>query len=101
MERVCLDVEAGRLLIADLDPLGVEACIEFAAHPAGRSAERKATIDRTHELPLGRQAGLLRLSRNSHWPIAGFSFHLTAIDALHLDYRSRAAGRLRDLGGDH
>jgi hypothetical protein len=33
--------------------------------------------------------------------MAGLSCHLTAIDALHLDYRSRAAGRLRDLGGDH
>ena len=31
MERVTLDIERCHLLVADLDPLGVSACIQFAA----------------------------------------------------------------------
>jgi putative transposase len=51
-------------------------------------------IDRTHDLPLGRQAELLRLSRSSLY------YELTImrrIDALHLDYPFAGSRMLRDL----
>ncbi|MGC1613545.1 MAG: IS3 family transposase [Candidatus Acidiferrum sp.] len=68
----------------------------------GRAVERKAMIDRSHELPLSRQAELLRLSRGSLY------YHSSAvsaadlaimrrIDELHLDYPFAGSRMLRDL----
>jgi putative transposase len=59
-------------------------------------------IDRTHELPLVRQAELLRLSRSSLYyaPRPGSAAELAImrrIDALHLDYPFAGSRMLRDL----
>src|SRR5271167_1881435 len=32
MERITLDIDAGHLVVADLDPLGVTAAVELASH---------------------------------------------------------------------
>jgi hypothetical protein len=32
MERIALDIDAGHLVVADLDPLGVNAVVEFASN---------------------------------------------------------------------
>jgi putative transposase len=59
-------------------------------------------IDRSHELPLARQAALLRLSRSSLYyeprpvPAAELAI-MRRIDALHLDYPFAGSRMLRDL----
>ncbi len=59
-------------------------------------------IDRTHELPLTRQAALLRLSRSQLYyearpvPAAELAV-MRRIDALHLDYPFAGSRMLRDL----
>ena len=58
-------------------------------------------IDRTHDLPLARQAALLRLSRSSLYyepqavPEAELAI-MRRIDALHLDYPFAGSRMLRD-----
>ncbi len=59
-------------------------------------------IDRTHDLPLGRQAELLRLSRSSLYyepqPVPESELAIMRrIDALHLDYPFAGSRMLRDL----
>jgi putative transposase len=59
-------------------------------------------IDRSHELPLMRQAELLRLSRSSLYyeprPVAAAELAIMRrIDALHLDYPFAGSRMLRDL----
>jgi putative transposase len=59
-------------------------------------------IDRTHDLPLARQAALLRLSRSSLYyarqPVPGADLAIMQrIDALHLDYPFAGSRMLRDL----
>jgi putative transposase len=59
-------------------------------------------INRGHDLPLRRQAGLLRLSRSSLYyepqpvPAAELAI-MRRIDALHLDYPFAGSRMLRDL----
>jgi putative transposase len=59
-------------------------------------------IDREHDLPLGRQAELLRLSRSTLYyeprpvPAADLVI-MRRIDALHLDYPFAGSRMLRDL----
>jgi putative transposase len=59
-------------------------------------------IDRSHKLPLARQASLLRLSRSSLYyepqplPAADLAI-MRRIDALHLDYPFAGSRMLRDL----
>ncbi len=65
-------------------------------------AERKAMIDRGHELPLGRQAELLGLSRSTLYyeprPVPPDELAIMRrIDALHLDYPFAGSRMLRDL----
>ena len=68
----------------------------------GRPAERKAMIDRDHDLPLTRQAELLRLSRSTLYyeprpvPAADLAI-MRRIDELHLDYPFAGSRMLRDL----
>ena len=65
-------------------------------------AERKAMIDRGHDLPLGRQAELLGLSRSTLYyeprpvPAADLAI-MRRIDELHLDYPFAGSRMLRDL----
>jgi putative transposase len=59
-------------------------------------------IDRGHELPLGRQAGLLGLSRSTLYyeprPVPADELAIMRrIDALHLDYPFAGSRMLRDL----
>jgi putative transposase len=59
-------------------------------------------IDRNHELPLTRQAALLRLSRSSLYyqpqPVPEVELAIMRrIDALHLDYPFAGSRMLRDL----
>jgi transposase InsO family protein len=59
-------------------------------------------IDRTHDLPLARQAALLRLSRSSLYyepqPVLEAELSIMRrIDALHLDYPFAGSRMLRDL----
>jgi len=59
-------------------------------------------IDRTHELPLARQAALLRLSRSQLYyeprPVLAAELAIMRrIDALHLDYPFAGSRMLRDL----
>ncbi|MGH9474675.1 MAG: IS3 family transposase [Terriglobales bacterium] len=68
----------------------------------GRPAERKAMIDRSHELPLTRQAEVLGLSRGSLYyeprPVpAGDLAIMRRIDELHLNYPFAGSRMLRDL----
>ena len=70
------------------------------AHQSGH-AERKAMIDRTHELPITRQAELLELSRASVYylprPVSEADLALMRrIDALHLEHPFMGARMLRD-----
>ena len=59
-------------------------------------------IDRGHDLPLARQAALLRLSRSQLYyeprpvPAAELAI-MRRIDALHLDYPFAGSRMLRDL----
>jgi putative transposase len=59
-------------------------------------------IDRTHDLPLARQAALLRLSRSSLYyepqPVPEVELTIMRrIDALHLNYPFAGSRMLRDL----
>ena len=59
-------------------------------------------IDRTHELPLTRQARVLKLSRSSLYyrprPVTAADLAvMRRIDALHLDYPFAGSRMLRDL----
>jgi putative transposase len=59
-------------------------------------------IDRTHDLPLARQAALLRLSRSSLYyeaqPVPEDELAIMRrMDALHLDYPFAGSRMLRDL----
>ena len=68
----------------------------------GRHAECKAMIDREHELPLARQAALLKLSRSSLYyrprPVTPADLAvMRRIDELHLDYPFAGSRMLRDL----
>jgi hypothetical protein len=61
-------------------------------------------IDRNYDLPLVRQAELLRLSRSNLYyepqPVAGAELAIMRrIDALHLDYPFAGSGMLRDRAG--
>src|SRR5882757_1483952 len=68
----------------------------------GRHAERQAMIDRSHDLPLTRQAEVLGLSRSSLYyqprPVSpGDLAIMRRIDELHLDYPFAGSRMLRDL----
>ena len=67
-----------------------------------RHAERQAMIDRTHALPLTRQAEVLKLSRGSLYyqprPVSPADLAIMRrIDELHLDYPFAGSRMLRDL----
>src|SRR5205085_12685402 len=74
-----------------------------SARQAG-AAERKAMVDRGHELPLVRQAELLRLSRSGVYyerrpvPAAELAI-MRRIDELHLEHPFAGSRMLRDLLG--
>ena len=80
-----------KVLHAKIGELTLEVDFFGRCARQGRPAERKAMIDRSHDLPLMRQAELLRLSRSSLYyearpvPAAELAI-MRRIDALHLDY---------------
>ncbi|MGH8291508.1 MAG: IS3 family transposase [Steroidobacteraceae bacterium] len=68
----------------------------------GRHAERKAMIDRSHELSVTRQAELLKLSRSSLYysprPVSPADLAIMRrIDELHLEHPFAGSRMLRDL----
>ena len=79
---------------------------DFLAGALGKAglAERKAMIDRAHDLPLARQAKVLGISRGSVYyqprpvPAADLAI-MRRIDELHLDYPFAGSRMLRDLLG--
>jgi putative transposase len=67
-----------------------------------RFAERKAMIDRSHDLPISRQARMLNVSRGSVYylprPASAADLALMRrMDELHLDYPFAGSRMLRDL----
>jgi len=59
-----------KALHANIDELTLENnCFGRCAHQ-GRTAERKTMIDRTHRLPIARQAEALRISRSTDYALA-------------------------------
>src|SRR6202142_3579986 len=71
------------------------------AHQSG-FAERKAMIDRTHDLPISRQAKVLNISRGSVYykprPVSSEDLALMRrIDELHLERPFAGARMLRDF----
>ncbi|HME24442.1 MAG TPA: IS3 family transposase [Acetobacteraceae bacterium] len=91
-----------RVLHAKIGELTLENDFLGRCAQQGRPAERKAMIDRDHELPLARQAELLRLSRSNLYyeprpvPAAELAI-MRRIDALHTDYPFAGSRMLRDL----
>jgi putative transposase len=68
----------------------------------GGFAERKAMIDRSHDLPITRQARMLNVSRGSVYylprpPSAADLALMRRIDELHLDFPFAGSRMLRDL----
>ena len=68
----------------------------------GRVAERKAMIERDHELPIKRQAELLGISRGTAYyraePVSPAQLALMCrIDELHLEHPFAGSRMLRDL----
>src|SRR4029450_12877717 len=68
----------------------------------GRHAERKAMIDRSHDLPLSEQSKVLKLSRSSLYyrprPMAPADLAtMRRLDELHLNYPFAGSRMLRDL----
>lgn len=70
----------------------------------GRPAERKAMIDRDHDLSVTQQARVLKISPSNVYSLArpvsiGDPAVMRRIDELHLDYPFAGARMLRDLLG--
>src|SRR4051794_20173482 len=68
----------------------------------GGFAERKAMIDRSHDLPITRQARMLNVSRGSVYyrpraPLSADLALMRRIDELHLDFPFAGSRMLRDL----
>ncbi|VFU10929.1 transposase [Methylocella tundrae] len=68
----------------------------------GRHAERKAMIDRNHDLPISRQAKILNISRGSVYykprPVSAEDLALMRrIDELHLEFPFAGSRMLRDF----
>ncbi|MGF7213740.1 putative transposase [Skermanella aerolata] len=77
---------------------------DFLAGAPGRSgfAERKAVIDRSHDLPITRQGRMLNVSRGSVYylprPASAADLALMRrMDELHLDFPFAGSRMLRDL----
>jgi putative transposase len=77
---------------------------DFLAGAPGQSgfAERKAMIDRSHDLPITRQAKMLNVSRGSVYyrpraPSAADLALMRRMDELHLDFPFAGSRMLRDL----
>ncbi|MGC2404309.1 MAG: IS3 family transposase [Acidobacteriaceae bacterium] len=91
-----------KTLHAKIGELTLENDFLFRCARQGRADERKAMIDRGHDLPLTRQAELLGLSRGSLYyqpravPAADLAI-MRRIDELHLDYPFAGSRMLRDL----
>ena len=91
-----------KMLHAKIGELTLENDFLVRCAQQSRPAERKAMIDRGHDLPLARQAELLGLSRSSLYyeprpvPAAELAI-MRRIDELHLDYPFAGSRMLRDL----
>ncbi|QAY97208.1 IS3 family transposase [Methylovirgula ligni] len=89
-------------LHAKIGELALENDFLFRRARQGRLAERKAMIEREHELPLVRQAEILKLSRSGLYyqprPVSPADLAIMRrMDELHLDYPFAGSRMLRDL----
>ena len=78
------------------------SCISIFVAKQSRFAERKAMIDREHDLPITKQAAALNMSRGSvcylPWPVSAADLTLMRrIDELHLEFPFAGSRLLRDL----
>ena len=96
----------GRRQDAACQDRGADAGERFFGRRArqGRTAERKAMIDRSHDLPITRQAKALGISRGSVYylprPVSAADLAIMRrIDELHLDFPFAGSRMLRDLLG--
>ena len=90
------------VLHAKIGELTLENDFLAGAPGQGGFAERKAMIDRSHDLPITRQAKMLNVSRGSVYyrPRAPSSADLALMrrmDELHLDFPFAGSRMLRDL----
>jgi len=90
-----------KVLHAKIGQLALENDFRRRAHQ-GRHAERKAMIDRSHPLPITRQAEIVNISRGSVYfeaePASEADLELMRrIDELHLELHFAGARMLRDL----
>src|SRR6478752_4742788 len=77
------------------------SCFRRSAHQ-GRAVERKAMIDRAHDLPIGKQAEVLNISRSSVYylprPVSDADLALMRrLDRLHLEFPFAGSRMLRGL----
>lgn len=90
-----------KVLHAKIGQLALENDFWKARHQ-GRHAERKAMIDRSHDLPIRRQAELVNISRGSAYytaqPVSDGELKLMRrVDELHLELLFSGARMPRDL----
>lgn len=91
-----------KMLHAKIGELTLEKGFFVRCAHQSRPAERQAMIDRTHDLPVYRQAVLLNLNRSRVYyhprPLPASELAIMRrIDALHLDYPFAGSRMLRDL----
>nr|WP_281805773.1 IS3 family transposase [Methylocystis echinoides] len=98
-KEAAVDLKA---LHAKIGELALENDFLFRRAQQGRPAERKAMIDRSHDLPIARQAKALGVARSSVYyrprPVSAEDLKLMRrLDELHLDFPFAGARMLRDL----
>src|SRR5471032_2829191 len=92
---------AGRCEVAARQDRGADAGERRSAHQGG-IAERKAMIDREHDLSITRQAEVLKISRGSVYylprPVSSADLEIMRqLDRLHLEYPFAGSRMLRGL----
>ncbi|WP_432806825.1 IS3 family transposase [Methylocystis echinoides] len=98
-KEAAVDLKA---LHAKIGELALENGFFVRRAQQGRPAERKAMIDRSHDLPIARQAKALGVARSSVYyrprPVSAEDLKLMRrLDELHLDFPFAGARMLRDL----
>src|SRR5712675_986649 len=103
-QRRRTDAACGRREVASCEDRGADAGKRFFRRSAqqSRPAERKAMIDREHDLPITRQAEALNISRGSVYylprPVSTSDLALMRrLDRLHLEYPFAGARMLKGL----
>src|SRR6266404_338239 len=103
-QRRRTDAACGRREVASCEDRRADAGERFFGRSAqqSRPAERKAMIDRAHDLPITRQAKVLRISRGSVYylprPVSSADLAIMrCLDRLHLEFPFAGSRMLRGL----